>query len=131
MFKSISQVRVSERVAEQIVSVPFRYVMEEKVQCARLIPQERIQQRIVEIVAILVPQIQEHVVEVFNVIPQERVSECVVEQIVAVPQIQEHVVEVFKVIPQERVSERMGEKTSWRWGKSFFRSAGVWTSVDD
>ena len=59
----------------------------EKVEAARLIPQERSQQRTVEeIVEILVPQIQ--------VIRQERVSERVVEQIVAVLQIQEHDVEV-------------------------------------
>ena len=95
----------------------------EKVEAARLIPQERSQQRTVEeIVEILVPQIQ--------VIRQERVSERVVEQIVAVLQIQEHDVEVFKVTPLERVLGRK-RKRSWRWGKSFFRSASVWTTVED
>ena len=49
-----------ERVVEQIVDEPFPDVREEKVEAARLLPQERFQQSIVEEIAdILVPIVQE------------------------------------------------------------------------
>ena len=89
--------RVSERVAAQIVDVPFPHVMEDRFEAAMLILQERVSERIV------VPQNLERRIEVMKVIRQEWVQE----HIVAGPQIQELVVEVFKVNRQERVSERM------------------------
>ena len=58
--------RMYERIGEQI-DVSCLHVIEEKVEVARLIHQERSQQE-------TVPQIQEHNFEAIKVIPQERVS---------------------------------------------------------
>ena len=71
------------------------------VEVVQIIPQERIQQRIVEqIVDVPVPQVVEEILEVIKVIPQERVSERIVEQIVdvPVPQVMEEIVKVVRFI---------------------------------
>ena len=81
MFKVITEVRASERVAEQIADVPFPHNTEE-VAAARLIPDERSQQHIVDILA---PQLPEHVVEMVKVILQERMPQRIAEEFVDVP----------------------------------------------
>ena len=107
MFKVITKVRASERVAEQIADVSFPHITEE-VEAAKFIPQERSQQCIEEVVDILATQLPEHVVgtvEILQVRMPERIAEKLVD--VPVPQIQEEIVEVTQIIPQECILERM------------------------
>ena len=73
VFESIPKVLVRRGAARRCAFSARHGVI---VEAARLIPQERIQQCIVEeIVEIVAPQIQEHAVDVFKVTPQEWVPE--------------------------------------------------------
>merc|ERR1712032_363258 len=61
-------------------------VVEEIVEIAKIISQERVQQRTVEqVVDVPVPQVVEEIVEIAKIIPQERVQQRTVEQVVDVP----------------------------------------------
>ena len=98
--------RVSESNVERMVATPPQ-IMEDIVEVIQLVPQERIQERIVEeIIDVPVPQWIEEMIEVVKLIPQERVENRTAEQIVdvPVPQIQEELVEVIQLVPHERIS---------------------------
>merc|ERR1712032_294706 len=96
--------------------------VEEVVQVAKIIPQERVQQRTVEqvvdvpvpqvveeiveqVVDVPVPQTVEEVVQVPQVQVQEKIVQRAVEQVVQVPlpQVVEKVIEVPKIQVQERI----------------------------
>ena len=55
------------QILDQIVDVPVPQLMEETVEAAKAIPEERTQQRTLEeTVSVPVPKIQEHIVEVLK-----------------------------------------------------------------
>ena len=84
---------------EQIADVHVPEIMEEIVEVAKIVQQERDQQHIVEeIVDAPVPQFLEEMVEVIKAIPQERISERIFEQVVNVP---EETLEVVKSFSQD------------------------------
>ena len=69
-----------------IVYVQVPGIMEEILEVIQLVPQERIQERIVEeIIDVLVPEVMEKTVEVGKHIRQEGMQSCAVEQTVGVP----------------------------------------------
>ena len=87
--------------------------MEEIVEVIRLVPQERIQERIEEeIIDVSDPQMTEDIVEVVKRIPEERAQNCAVEHIVdvPVPQIRKEIGEEIQCIVQERTSDRVVEQ---------------------
>ena len=79
----------------------------------RLVPQERIHERVVEqAVALSVPQMKEAVVELTQPVPCQRSQERVEEQIVGflVLPLQEEIVPVGQSTPQERSPERIAKQ---------------------
>ena len=75
-------------------------------------PEEQIQERIVEETDIPVPHMMEKTVEVMKPVPQERVQNNTVEHIVDMPvsQIQDETVEVIQLLPQDRMSDHVVEQ---------------------
>ena len=65
LVKSVSQVRVPQRTAEEIMDAPVQ-VQERIVEVVNVLPQERVSKRV-----------EEEIVEVPRVVQQERVSERV------------------------------------------------------
>ena len=105
-----------QRAVEQFVDGP---VMQKEVssqdKVMKLVPQERINERIVEVP---VPHFREEAVEVRNLDPQERVQEPTVEH---APHSREETVELEKLFSQERIDEPSLcqclkiSKRQWRW----------------
>ena len=76
-------------------------------------PQEQIQERIVEETDIPVPHVMEKTIEVVKHTPQKQAQSCTVEQIIDAPvsQIQEKLLEVIQLVKQARISECFIEKS--------------------
>ena len=86
----------------------------EIVDVIQLVPQERIQERIVEeTFDVPVPHLMEEIVAGMKHVPQERVQNGTVDQIVAVavPRTREETGRVIQLTPQDRISGRIGEQT--------------------
>ena len=100
---------MQNRTLEQIVDVPLPPIMEVPVDVMRSTPQERVQNRILEQIVVMVPRILEADVDVVRATPQECVLNRTSEQLVdePVPQIAEQAV---RVTPQERVQNRILEQ---------------------
>ena len=113
-YKKFSE-QFGECVVEQITDVHVPQIMGEIVEVAKIVQQERVQQRTVEeIIDVPVPQCVEESVEVIKAIPQERISERTCEQIMdePVPQAMGEIVEVFELSPQERLENCAVTETS-------------------
>ena len=133
-FNVFSQSRVQQRIREPIAETPAVSLAEEIVEAINAqtqeeincclkedqsefsedaplpsMPQEQIQERIVEKTDIPVPRMMGKTIEAAKHIPQERVQKNTVEQIVDVPssQIHEETVEVIQPIPQDRMSDHV------------------------
>ena len=75
MQRHASHERIQERTVEED-DVPVPHVMEKTVEDVKFIPQERVQNRIMEqIIDVPGRRIQEKLVEVIQLIQQERISE--------------------------------------------------------
>ena len=103
---------IQERIVEETVDVAVPQVMEETVEIAKYIPQERVEICTVEqVVDVPVPQIMEDIFGVVKFVSQERAQQRTVEQVVdvLVQPVMEEIIDVMKVVCLERVSERIEE----------------------
>ena len=108
-IQSVPQVRIQERIVEEISDVGVPQLMDETARVENLTPQGQVQRRTVEqTVATQASQVQEKLIEVTQLILQERISERIGAKLAS--RIQEKLFEVIQLIRQERISERIVER---------------------
>ena len=114
--KIMSQDRIPQQTAEQLVDIPVPQVTEEIIEMFDVLSQDRVQQRNVEQItetpaAPLDEEIVEapkvHTQEVIHLMPRTRIQERTFEETdIPVPHMTKKTIEVVKFIPQERVQNR-------------------------
>ena len=104
MQRHASHERIQEHtVEEDDVLVP--HVMKKTIEDVKLVPQEQVQNRIMEqIIDVPGRQVQEKLVEVIRLILQERISERIGAKLAS--RIQEELLEAIQLIRKARISER-------------------------
>ena len=125
--KIVSQDKIPQRTAEQVMDIPVPQVTEESIEMFNVLSQDRVQQRNVEHITetsavSLAEEIAERTVEKTNVpvshviekitevarhIPHERVQNCTEEELVdmPIPQIRKETGEVIQLVPTRRKSD--------------------------